>query len=45
MKNFSQNYDFFIDLALNYGEFCIPISSIVNKVISIEPHPEVCRTF
>jgi len=41
----NQNYDFFIDLGTNYGEFSIPMSSIVNKVISIEPHPEVYRTF
>ena len=39
------NYDFFIDLGTNYGEFSIPLSKIVKKVISIEPNPEIYRTF
>ena len=36
MKNFKPNYDFFYRPGINYGEFSIPISSIVNKKISIE---------
>lgn len=39
------NYDLFIDVGSNYGEFSIPISFIVNKVVSIEPNPEIFRTY